>query len=42
MGREPDQGGFDYWMGRFASGASRMDVFQGFAQSKKFGEICAS
>ena len=42
MGREADQGGFDYWMGRFASGASREEVFQGFAQSREFGEICAS
>ncbi len=42
MGREFDQGGFDYWMGRFASGASREDVFRGFAQSNEFGEICAS
>ena len=42
MGREPDQGGFDYWMSRFDQGASRMDVFNGFAQSKEFGEICAS
>ena len=41
MGREPDQGGFDYWMGRFAAGASREDVFQGFAQSKEFGQICS-
>ena len=42
MGREPDQGGFDYWMGKFAAGASREEVFQGFAQSREFGEICAS
>ena len=42
MGREPDQGGFEYWMGRFSQGASREEVFQGFAQSKEFGEICAS
>ncbi len=42
MGREPDQSGFDYWMGRFTASASKEDVFQGFAQSKEFGVICAS
>ena len=41
MGREPDQGGFDYWMGRFASGATREEVFYGFANAPEFAKICA-
>ena len=41
MGREYDQGGYDYWMGRIAGGATREEVFYGFANSKEFGQICA-
>ena len=42
MGRPADQGGFDYWMGQFAQGASREDVFNGFAGSAEWAEICSS
>ena len=41
MDREPDQGGYDYWMGRLSSGATRMEVFKGFADSKEFAKICS-
>ena len=42
MDRDADQGGYDYWMGRFASGATREDVFFGFSTSEEFGKICDS
>ena len=41
MGRDYDQAGYDDWMGRLAGGATRKDVFYGFANSKEFGDICA-
>ena len=42
MGREYDTEGFNYWVGRLNNGASRQEVFFGFAQSQEFGEICSS
>ena len=42
MGREPDQAGYDAWVGQLNSGVSREEVFNGFAQSSEFGAICAS
>lgn len=42
MGREADQGGMQYWQGRIADGATREDVFYGFANSDEFGAICSS
>ena len=42
MNRPADQGGFDYWMGQFANGASRQDVFNGFAGSQEGAGICSS
>jgi hypothetical protein len=41
MNRQPDQAGFDDWVGRLASGASREDVFQGFAGSAEWALICS-
>ncbi len=41
MGREYDQGGFDYWIGRISDGASREEVFRGFADSAEWTQICA-
>ncbi len=38
--REPDQGGYDYWMGLLAAGSSREDVFAGFANSQEFYNLC--
>ncbi|MBO4636314.1 MAG: DUF4214 domain-containing protein [Clostridiales bacterium] len=42
MGREPDQAGFDAWVGALNEGTSREEVFDGFAQSVEFARICAS
>ena len=41
MDRNPDTAGFNAWVGQLNSGVSREEVFQGFAQSREFGEICA-
>ena len=41
MDREADQGGFMYWLGKFGEGATREDVFYGFANSPEFQKICA-
>ncbi len=41
MNREPDPAGFADWTGRLAAGASREDVFQGFAGSAEWALICA-
>ena len=41
MDREADQGGFMYWLGKFGEGATREDVFYGFANSPEFRKICA-
>ena len=42
MGREPDQAGYDAWVGQLESGVSREEVFDGFAGSNEFAGICAS
>ena len=42
MGRQPDPDGRAYWLNRLATGASREDVFHGFADSTEFGLICSS
>ncbi|MBO4636051.1 MAG: DUF4214 domain-containing protein [Clostridiales bacterium] len=42
MGREADEAGFSAWVGQLESGTSREEVFNGFAQSQEFGQICAS
>ena len=41
MNREPDQAGYDAWVGQLDSGISREEVFDGFAQSIEFARICA-
>ena len=41
MDRNPDEAGFNAWVGQLDGGVSREEVFQGFAQSNEFGEICA-
>ena len=40
--REPDQAGFNDWMGRLAKGQSRMDIFEGFAGSDEFQRLVKS
>ena len=42
MNREPDQAGYDAWVGQLDSGVSREEVFDGFAESIEFARICAS
>lgn len=42
MGREPDQGGYDYWCGLMAEGKSRKDIFTGFANSSEFHDTCTN
>ena len=41
MGREPDDSGFQFWMGHLTTDMTRMDVLKGFAQSEEFTNICA-
>jgi Cysteine-rich secretory protein family. len=42
LNRDPDNGGYAYWLQRIADGASRQDVFYGFTGSAEFAGICAS
>ncbi len=40
--REPDQSGYDYWMGHLNKGVSREYVFRGFAEGVEFEALCRS
>jgi len=40
MGREPDEAGFNDWVGQLNDGKSRVEVFAGFANSIEFYNIC--
>lgn len=42
MGREPDEAGFNDWVGQLKDGKSRVEVFAGFANSQEFYDICES
>ena len=42
MGRAYDQGGLDYWVKKLETGATREEVFNGFAQSPEFKKTCDS
>ncbi len=42
MGRAADEGGYNYWMSLMDNGSTRNDVFDGFATSAEFGNICTS
>ena len=42
MGREADSAGYNAWVRQLNSGTSREEVFNGFAMSNEFGNICAS
>ena len=42
MGREPDEAGFNDWVGQLKDGKSRVEVFAGFANSQEFYNICES
>ncbi len=41
MGREPEVGGFNFWLNQLANGASRKAVFDGFSTSQEFANLCA-
>lgn len=41
LDRDPDQGGYDYWVGELDNGTSRDDVVVGFAESPEFKEALA-
>ena len=40
LGREPDQDGKQYWLGKLNSGMSRLHVMNGFSGSDEFAAIC--
>ena len=40
MGREADLAGLKDWVSRMESGLKREEVFNGFAQSKEFAQLC--
>ncbi len=40
MDREPDDAGFNDWVGKLETGTSRHEVFAGFANSQEFYNIC--
>lgn len=39
--REPDEGGFATWTGKLREGATRKEVFDGFANSTEWARLCA-
>ena len=40
MGRDPEDGAADYWIGQMQKGKSRHAVMAWFAQSPEFTDIC--
>ena len=42
MGREPDNDGLTYWNDLLEAGTSRNDIFDSFARSDEFADICNS
>lgn len=42
MGREPEEDGYRYWIGKLNEGKSRLEIFAGFANSPEFYNICNS
>lgn len=42
LDREADSIGYADWTGKLQSGTSRIEIFNGFADSKEFGNICSS
>lgn len=40
--REPDEGGYRFWMDKMNAGAGREEVFAGFANSDEFFDLCSS
>ncbi|MBQ8983570.1 MAG: DUF4214 domain-containing protein [Lachnospiraceae bacterium] len=42
LDRDPDPSGYQHWLNRLASGASREDILHGFANSAEFKNLAAS
>ena len=42
FGREPDTDGFNSWVNKLKNGATREEIFAGFANSLEFSNLCAS
>ncbi len=42
MGRDPEEDGWNYWVGELENGKSRLEVMAGFAKSDEFTNICKS
>lgn len=42
LDREPEKAGLDYWVGQIKNGASKSEIFCGFANSPEFYELCES
>lgn len=42
MGRDPEESGYKYWLEQLNGGASRESVFEGFAGSDEFAELCSN
>ena len=42
MGREPEEDGFNYWVGELSNGKSRDEVFAFFSSCPEFTDICNS
>lgn len=40
LGREADEQGFNNWVGQLEQGVTRESVFEGFANSAEFENIC--
>ena len=42
MNRDPEKNGFNYWIDQMDNGATREQVFYGFANATEFAEICGN
>lgn len=40
LNREPDEGGYNYYMGKLQSGSNDLSIFNSFATSNEFARIC--
>ena len=41
LGRLPDEGGYNDWVGQLKEGKTRLDVYAGFANSPEFYNLCS-
>src|SRR3989344_7599677 len=42
LGRDPDPGGFDWWLGKLENGLSHANLILGFTQSQEYVERAAA